>query len=215
MEGCRALRFSQFFTRLADDAPTPRVSVDLLARIVKDCHAGVGELEFRYFPDFDGAQHGNFIWLEEERTSPYEGPYNNAIVFVNERFRTDRPMRRLIAAKELMHVFDDAANQTRSDNAFRTLVSEIGSIPLLEDASPAYRADRIALWKAIIALVPPWIRDPYRAKWATQDVRAHELAVRWEVPESIAAAAMGTYYDTARLRFTSEGPPRLVVSSTR
>ena len=61
-----------------------------------------------------------------------EEPFNNAVIFINDLYQNDRPMRRLIAAKELMHVFDEAESQTRNEGHFRILISEIGSVPLLD-----------------------------------------------------------------------------------
>lgn len=208
------MRFAQFFANLQSDQSASKVSVDDLAKVVRECHQGVGTLTFRFFPDFEGAQAGNFLWLDEERTSPYDCAFNNAIVFVNDKYRSDKPMRRFVAAKELMHVFDDVGSQTRNASAFRTLVSEIGSAPLQGDASAAYEADRVAQWKATIAMVPPWLKEPYQAQWRKQEVKAHELAVRWELPEVVVAAAMGEYYDRAYSRFV--GSPRIhAVSSIR
>lgn len=164
-------------------------------------HTGVGRIRNKWFPDFDDAAFGNFIWLEEERTSPHEEPFSDAVVFVNDRFRDDREMVRLIAAKETMHVFDGRDQQTRDPEAFKRLLREIASKPLQADASAPYAADREALWKAIICLVPPWIRDEYLEQWQSGDVKSHELAVRWSLPVTAAAQAMNPYYDDVRQRF--------------
>ncbi len=106
-------------------------------------------------------------------------------------------MRRIVAAKELMHVFD-APGQRASDPALvRKLIQEINSKPLSEDSSEPYKADRFALWKATIALVPPWIRDEFIDQWRAGTVKAHELVARWWLPESVVSAAMGAYYPIA------------------
>jgi len=193
--------FPAFFQCLADRKPEPRVAVQLLKKIVDDHHPGVGRVQFRYFQHFDGAAAGNFIWLEEQRTSPYEEPFNDAVVFINSQISEDRPMRRIVAAKELMHVFDSPEQRVTSRVAFMELVREIESTPVAGDASPAYEADRGALWKAIIALVPPWIRDPYLPQWTAGAVKAPELAARLWLPEAVVTAAMGAYYERAFSRF--------------
>lgn len=159
----------------------------------------------KFFSDFDGAQFGNFIWLEEERTSPYEEPFNDAVVFINSRFVKDLPMRRIIAAKELMHVFDDKSAQTDDRRKFVDLLTEIASSPVPADASERYAADRGALWKAILCLIPPWIRNEYLDQWNDQTIKAPELASILWLPENVVAAAMGAYYDVAVRRFLPDG----------
>lgn len=195
--------FPAFFRCLADQKPEPRVPVQLLKKIVDDHHAGVGRVEFRYFQDFDGASAGNFIWLDEDRTSAYEEPFNDAVVFINSQFSEDRPMRRIVAAKELMHVFDAPEQRVPSRAAFMDLIREIESSPVPADASLAYEADRGALWKAIIVLVPPWIRDAYLPQWTAGTVKAPELAARLWLPEAIVTAAMGSYYERVFDRFVN------------
>jgi hypothetical protein len=195
------MRFHDFFRCLTEKRPTPRVEVSSLAKIVNLHHFGVGTLTFKYFPDFDGAQFGNFIWLDEERTSPYEDPYNNAVVFINSRFQDDIPMRRIIAAKELMHVFDSPDQKADNPAKFKTLLDEIASSPIPEDQSERYAADRGALWKAILSLVPPWIRDEHRQSGSDQPHKAAELAALLWLPENVVAAAMGDYYDKAAAHF--------------
>lgn len=199
--GYRALKFSAFL-RAANDLAGDTVSVDKLITLVVEHHHGVGAITMRWLPNSENALDGVFLWLEEDRTSPYDEPFNDAVIFINDKHRQDDAMRRFVAAKELMHVFDEEVSQTRDATSFRLLLSEIGSSPLFEDGSLAYRADRIALWKAILALVPPRIRNPYKAAWANSDIKAHELGVRWEIPEQVAAAAMGDYYDKMLLRLT-------------
>ena len=167
----------------------------MLRSIVNNHHAGVGTVTFRFFDDFPGAQFGTFIWLDEERTSPHDEAFNDAVVFINGRYRDDRQMRRIIGAKELMHVFDTEDQKTGDPESYRTLLKEIESAPVQEDMSPQYTADRAALWKATIALIPPWIRDEFKAGWASGEVKAPEIAARLWLPESTVSSAMGGYYD--------------------
>ena len=141
--------------------------------------------------------------MDEERTSPHDEPFNDAVVFINDRFAEDRPMRRIIAAKELMHVFDTASQRAGDPESFRKLLADIASKPM-NGASEPYGADRSALWKAIVAMVPPWIRAEYLEQWRSQSIKVHELAARLWLPESIVAAAMGEYYETALRLFGIE-----------
>ena len=198
------MHFSAFFKRLAELKPSPRVEVEQLRQIVNQRHTGVGSVTFRYFADFPGAQWGNFIWLEEERTSPHEEPFNDAVIFINDRFSEDRSMRRIIGAKELMHVFDTSGQRAGDAESFRRLLSDIASKPM-DGASEPYGADRIALWKATVALVPPWLREEYLEQWNAQAIKAHELAARWWLPETVVAAAMGSYYPAALEMFGIAG----------
>lgn len=186
---------------LAEKGQGKRVAIDALIQLVDLHHAAVGSITFKYFQHFPGAQHGNFIWLEEERTSPHEEPFNDALIFINSEFRQDRPMRRLIAAKELMHVFDGPNQRTATPQDFRKLINEIEAKPVSDDISAQYDADRMALWKATIALVPPWLRAEYLPAWNSGDVQAPELAARWWLPEVTVSSAMGSYYEKMCERF--------------
>ncbi|HBK06234.1 MAG TPA: hypothetical protein DDZ81_10260 [Acetobacteraceae bacterium] len=186
--------FKDFFKCLSEKPFTNLIEVDTLADIVNLHHFGVGTLTFRNFPDFQGAQPGNFIWLESDRTSPYEEAFNDAVVFVNENILDDLPTVRIVAAKELMHVFDGAEQRANSPEKFKELLEEIASSPARNDTSPQYDADRVALWKAILALIPPWIREQFVDAWDKGDIKAPELARRLVLPEEVVAAAMGRYY---------------------
>ena len=137
--------YHQFYSKLTERAPQQRIAISVITDIINECHQGVGRVAVRYFEHSDGALPGNFIWLEEERTSPYEEPYRDAIAFVSDSLREDRHLRRLVVAKELMHVFDDPEARTADPNAFYRLLAEIESQPLPEDASDPYLADRGAL----------------------------------------------------------------------
>lgn len=199
------MKYSEFFKCLEERRPHPRVDVELLKAIVNDHHKGVGKVEFRFFQDFEGAEIGNFIWLQEERTSAYEEPFNDAVVFINDRFENNRPMRRTIAAKELMHVFDAPEERIGNKDTFRALLLEIESNPVAAESSLAYAADRGALWKATLALIPPWLREEFRAEWSAGSIKAAELAARWWLPENVITAAMGDYYERMYERFVTKG----------
>ena len=194
------MQYKDLFSELSKLDRAARIEVESLRDIVNRHHAGVGTVTFRYFADFPGATWGNFIWLDEERTSAHEEPYNDAVVFINNRFSEERSMRRIIGAKELMHVFDNKEQRAGDPDTFRKLLSEIASKPIASSFEP-YGADRVALWKAIIALIPPWIRSEYKPQWDSQAIKAHELAARWWLPESVVSAAMGSYYDEASALF--------------
>lgn len=196
--------YDGFFHCLSKQERGSRVPVGQLSQIVNNYHTGVGTVTFKYFPDFPGAEFGTFIWLDEDRSSAHEEPFNDAVVFINDRYRDDRPMRRLIAAKELMHVFDTGAQKTDDPDKYRRLLKEIQDTPVQQDMSDQYAADRIALWKATIALIPPWIRAEFKAGWDSNDIKAPEIAARLWLPEATVSAAMGDYYDQMLARFVPD-----------
>ena len=198
------MKYEQFIKVLQETKPTTRVLVEDLRRIVNERHEGVGQVAFRFFEDFPGAQLGSFTWLEDERTSPYQDPFNDAIVFINDRYRNDREMIRLIAAKELMHVFDTDEQKTDSPEKYKTLLKQIESSPIVDDQSEQYAADRVALWKATIALVPPCIRSEYLEGWRNGEIKAPEISAKLWLPDATISACMGDYYDVAVERFLSE-----------
>jgi hypothetical protein len=182
--------FRAFFSCLEEKRPVPFVRVDTLASIVNLHHSGVGSLSFRYIDDVPGAQLGSFLWQEDERSSPYDEPFNDAVVFVNENCINDLSMLRIVAAKELMHVFDGPAQRTDSPEKFRRLIEDIASTPIAEDSSEQYTADKEALWKAIIALIPPWIRSPFLEDWNARRVDVAELARLWYLPTEVSNGAL-------------------------
>jgi hypothetical protein len=197
-------RFASFIRCLAERPRTPYIKVETLAELVNLHHYGVGKLNIRYFPDFPGAEYGTFIWLEEDRTSAYEEAFSDAEVCINSRYWNDRPHRRLIAAKEMMHVFDSREQQTDTAEKFRTLLDQIASSPLPEDASQPYAADREALWKATVALVPPWIRADCRARSMAGAVSTEQLAAELVLPARVVTAALSDLYEPALRRFGVE-----------
>jgi hypothetical protein len=200
--------FSRFISQLEEAPRGNHVGIDTLAEIVRLYHFGIGKLEFRWMLNFPGAQMGWFVRKPEDRTSPYEEPFHDAIVYINDLLKGERnlPYRRFVAAKELMHVFDTVDQRADDPQKFRTLLDEIASIPLHEDASAPYEADRQALWKAILSLIPPWVRAQYLDRWNSQAVNASELAALWALPENIVAVAMGHYYEVVKNRYLGVGP---------
>ena len=206
------MQYSAFFAVLAEKRTAARIEVELLSEIVHLHHTGVGKISFKYFQDFEGAQMGHFLWLEDERTSAYEEPFNDAVIFINSRYRDNRAMRRLVSAKELMHVFGTPEQRTDSSETFKALLMEIEANPVAQDASKQYEADRGALWQATIALIPPWIRDEFRQDWLDGKIKAPELAARWWLPESAVIAAMGDYYEKALARFLPEWDGKAIVA---
>jgi hypothetical protein len=186
---------------LSEAEPAPFISVDALAKLVNDHHFGIGSLTFRVVEDSPGAPWGNIILRPEDRTSPYEEPFRDAEIFINSSFFTDESMRRLVGAKELMHVFDSAEHRAGSPEVFRLLVQEIASSPMLDDASMPYRADREALWKAIVALIPPWLRNEHKPSCSGDEADFRKAANILKVPPAAVRAAMGDYYEKALVRF--------------
>lgn len=195
------MQFKEFFKILEDKKPSPRVEVETLRVIIDLHHIGVGKLEFRYFSDFENASLGHFIWGEEERTSAYDDAFNHVLIFLNDKLADDRAWRRFVSAKELMHVFDTDEGKAGDAEKYKLLVNELASNPMLEDQSAPCAADREAAWKAILCLVPPWIRGQYLDGWNENKIDASELAARFWLPEQVVSAAMGPYYETVHDRF--------------
>ncbi|WP_294390327.1 hypothetical protein [uncultured Sphingomonas sp.] len=195
------MRYQQFIEQLAQKRPSPRVHIEDLVSLVHDYHHGVGRVFFRYFDHFPGSQYGIFFWMEEELAGRNEEPHRDAQIHLSSVLRDDRPLRRIVAAKEMMHVFDEEKQRTANVEQLRTLLNDIAEKPFLDEASAQYAADREALWKAIIALVPPWLRQEYLDQARAGVIKPAELAARWWLPENVAAAVVGSQYETAAARF--------------
>lgn len=106
-------------------------------------------------------------------------------------------MQRFVVAKELMHVFDSPTEKANNIDRFKNLVSQIASKPMLTDMEAYYVSDRNAYWKALICLIPPWLREKYLADWNALNGSLSNAAAELRLPEPYVAAAMGGYYDTA------------------
>ena len=196
------MEYERLIAILGETNPRRSVtSVEHLITLVNLHHKGVGQVSRQFFPNFEGAQAGHFLWLPEDRTSPHDDAFNDAIIYINDLYRDDAPMRRLIACKELMHVFDTDKQKANTPTKLITLIQEIESSPPLQDSSDPYTADRIDTWKALIALVPPWEREKYRLSWDSQTISANTLATRWVIPEFSVRHAMGLYYPKAVAAF--------------
>lgn len=198
------MNYRQLIEHLEASSPTSRVEVEDIADLVRARHKGVGELTFRWMENIPGARPGMFIWQDGDRSSPYEEQFNHAHIFINEMYREDREKRRLVGAKELMHVFDTPDQQANDEDRYRTLIQQIEALPMNEDQSPQYQADREALWKARIALVPPSLRQIYLEGWSNGTLQAAELSARFWLPDNEISAIMGKYYDIYLDRFMSD-----------
>ena len=193
--------YKDFIRCLSERPRTPWICVSALAELINLHHFGVGRVIFKRFENVQGAQPGGFIWLDEDRTSPHEEPFNDACVFVNDKYADDRPLRRLICAKELMHVFDTHKQQVRDRLSFENFINQIASEPVFGDTSPQYRADRDAYWKAAIALVPPWIRSKHITESTLVTAGSHKVAEKLVLPPQFVEVVLRPYYETAAARF--------------
>ncbi|MGO2958678.1 MAG: hypothetical protein ACTIDN_06525 [Acetobacter sp.] len=173
-------------------APAPAVKISTILRVINLYCSEVGKITFRYIPDpTNRLQAGNFIWLDEERTSPYDEPYRDAIVYLNEyKTKDNLPFRRLVSTKELMHIFDSSDERAGSRETVSKLLAEIASQPTSEFSSAPYKAEGEARWKAYMALIPPTLREKYLNDYRQGSISADDLSCQLQVPAFVVEAVM-------------------------
>ncbi len=103
--------------------------------------------------------------------------------------------RRYVCCKELMHVFDSAAERTDTAEKFQQLVDEIETPLPGDEASPMYDSEIRTLWMAIGILCPESVRAEFKPRWDAKQLSDYEVALELRIPELLTKTIMGPGYD--------------------
>lgn len=144
-----------------------------------------------------------YMFYEEDRGSPYSEPFDVAVIRYAETL--DQSWRRLVCCKEMMHIFDGSKGKTSSKERFFTLLEELETKPLEQDESDMCKAERQALWMALLVLFPERLRNAYvRDGMSKDDMR--DIASIVKLPAAAIVPICSKYYLTALENLTGEVP---------
>lgn len=189
--------------RFAASLPLERnMGFRTLAKKIETDHPHVGKIE-TWACDLDARISMGHMEYEVERTSPYEEPYDVAVIRFDRSL--NRCWQRLVCAKEMMHIFDGRNARTNSREKFQSLLSELETAPVSADASDMFKAERNALWMALIVLCPENLRSSHLGG-DDSDANILRIATEVKLPISAVRAIRRPYYTEVLERFTGEVP---------
>lgn len=166
-------------------------------------HDDVGEVHF-WPVDLDPEIAFGHIKYERDRSSPYEDEFTVANIRFDKNLT--RCWRRFVCCKELMHVFDSAAERVDTREKFLRLMGEFEAIPISEDVSPMFLSELRAQWMALMVLCPKRLRDKYIIGWRDKSLTDYDLALKIKIPELAIKALMSDHYETGLARLIAEAP---------
>lgn len=110
--------------------------------------------------------------------------------------------RRFVCCKELMHLFDHEGERANTRELLADLTRELGE-PFNPDAkqSDQWRADHLAIFKALMVLCPLEAVDRLRSLYESQQRSAYDVALFFRVPEYYVRALMSPVYVQAWKEF--------------
>ena len=189
--------------RFANSIPdVPNIGFRALARKIELDHPHVGKIE-TWACDLDPEVSLGHMEYEIERTSPYDEPFDVAVIRFDRGL--NRCWRRLVCTKEAMHIFDGRNARTNSRAKFLRLLSELETAPISSDASDMFKAERNALWMALVVLCPERLRALY-LEGDDSDANILRIANILKIPKGAARAIRSPYYVEVLEKLTGEVP---------
>jgi len=101
--------------------------------------------------------------------------------------------RRLVCAKELMHLFDPATARADNKTRFIKQLSDL-TAPPQDTPSDQVNAENRAYWMAIAALCPLSLVDIFRDKWESKNMSDYDIALKFRIPEAYVPLVMSENY---------------------
>lgn len=127
----------------------------------------------------------------------------------------DLPHRRYVCCKELMHVFDSAAERTDSPEKFEQLLEEIETPLPTQLASQMYLSEDRTKWMAILALCPGPVRDKFKPEWEAGTLSDYEVALELQLPEILISTIMSERYETVFDALIGDADDQLELNATK
>ena len=93
----------------------------------------------------------------------------------------ERDWRRIVYTKELMHVFDEAAEMADTTEKFDSQIEKITNPNA--DMSPQFRAEIKALWRALGVLCKENLRLEFKRAIENEEMSEAVVAARLRIPE--------------------------------
>lgn len=95
----------------------------------------------------------------------------------------NRCWTRFVMIKELMHIFDDPAEQTSTDAEFDTLMTDLTSGNTPGEWAPQMRSENRCHWMALALFCPEDERQDLLQKRDKKEITDYEIALRLRIPE--------------------------------
>lgn len=165
------MSYSELYKRV--QAREPKISsrwlrdeVISITSITKVCEQWTGVIDSKILRGF---------WIEGPLGPPVPLLENEALIVLPRGL--DKPQRRFVYTKELMHAFDEPEEKADTPEKFDLQVEKFGDPS--KDTSPMFRAEAKAFWRALGVLCP----EKYR-------LEAKQLLLNNEVDEAIVASRL-------------------------
>lgn len=190
------MNYSDFVKKLHSD-DTEEVAVDDIVTILRNYHAGLGEIEIIAIPFDPPNEEAFFRRVDLGQDSRHEDPFWNIAVYYCQGLDEHPKQRRYVISKELMHAFDPPEAWADSKEKFKSLLKDIQNEPLPEDRGPVFSADITTRWKALITLCPKESRDAFVDRSSKGDMEPYEIAAAFGLPQWVVPYILDDYFDTA------------------
>lgn len=138
------------------------------------------------------------MYLSLEETDHHFIRQNGCRVIVLAR-DLDKPWSRVVHAKELMHLFDDAGSAADTGEKFETLLTELTGGASV-DLSPATRSEIKCFWMALSVLCPENHRQKLLAARKQGEIDHATIAVQLRIPELYVEHLLSPIFDRNRDR---------------
>ncbi len=180
--------------RFAEKSATDYVPFDALSHRVVTRHERVGSLQL-YPCDLDESVSLGHTVLNPDAVSE-DGQTLDEVQIRYSRKLDDRESR-IVWTKELMHVFDSEEALVDTSEKLYTLLTELETRPLHDDASPMLISENTAEWMAILVLCPLSLRNKHYAEYREEKCTIEDIAGVLRIPDWAVRSAMSPNYEMA------------------
>jgi hypothetical protein len=126
------------------------------------------------------AEHESLIVLSRAMCTGHHGDY----------------WRRLVYTKELMHVFDEEDEKASDEASFDLQIQKFGNPKL--DASPQFKAESKAFWRALCALCPEAKRTELKSQLAAGSISYDVVSATLRIPVGYCRELMRPDFEAIR-----------------
>lgn len=105
----------------------------------------------------------------------------------------DYDWERFVYTKELMHLFDEPAEQTSTPQQFEQLLTEFAQ-PSVQ-LSPQSRSETKAFWMALASLCPESYRQEYKLQIGKGHMDHYAVSLQLAIPQSIVPALFADSFE--------------------
>ena len=118
------------------------------------------------------------FWIEGPMNPPVPLKDHEALIVLARKL--DKPWRRFVYTKELMHAFDEPHEKADSAEKFDIQAEKFGDPT--KESSPMFRAEGKAFWRALGVLCPESYRLEAKEKIKADEISETIVASRLKIP---------------------------------